>query len=96
MTLEAFFSTMLYMLGSILLIVLIIFGIKLIITMNKIETVVDDINVKVDKLNGLFNIIDYTTDKLALVSDKMVDGVSYILKKIFFKKNKKKEEKDYE
>ena len=88
MTLEAFFSTMLYMLGSILLIVLIILGIKLIITMNKIETVVDDINVKVDKLNGLFNIIDYTTDKLALVSDKMVDGVSYILKKIFFKKNK--------
>ncbi|MGM9848193.1 MAG: hypothetical protein ACI312_00365 [Bacilli bacterium] len=96
MTLEAFFSTMLYMLGSILLIVLIILGIKLIITMNKIETVVDDINVKVDKLNGLFNIIDYTTDKLALVSDKMVDGVSYILKKVFFKKNKKKEEKDYE
>ena len=90
MTLEAFFSTMLYMLGSILLIVLIILGIKLIITMNKIETVVDDINVKVDKLNGLFNIIDYTTDKLALVSDKMVDGVSYILKKVFFKKNKKK------
>lgn len=96
MTLEAFFSTMLYMLGSILLIVLIILGIKLIITMNKIETVVDDINVKVDKLNGLFNIIDYTTDKLALVSDKMVDGVSYILKKVFFKKNKKKEEKNYE
>lgn len=96
MTLEAFFSTMLYMLGSILLTVLIILGIKLIITMNKIETVVDDINVKVDKLNGLFNIIDYTTDKLALVSDKMVDGVSYILKKVFFKKNKKKEEKDYE
>ena len=96
MTLEAFFSTMLYMLGSILLIVLIILGIKLIITMNKIETVVDDINVKVDKLNGLFNIIDYTTDKLALVSHKMVDGVSYILKKVFFKKNKKKEEKDYE
>ena len=96
MTLEAFFSTMLYMIGSILLIVLIILGIKLIITMNKIETVVDDINVKVDKLNGLFNIIDYTTDKLALVSDKMVDGVSYILKKVFFKKNKKKEEKDYE
>ena len=57
---------------------------------------VDDINVKVDKLNGLFNIIDYTTDKLAIVSDKMVEGVSYVLKKMFFKKNKNKEEKDYE
>jgi uncharacterized protein YoxC len=96
MTLEAFFTTMLYILGSTLLIVLIILGIKLIITMNKIENVVDDINVKVDKLNGLFNIIDYTTDKLAIVSDKMVEGVSYVLKKMFFKKNKNKEEKDYE
>lgn len=96
MTLEAFFTTMLYILGSTLLIVLIILGIKLIITMNKIENVVDDINVKVDKLNGLFNIIDYTTDKLAIVSDKMVEGVSYVLKKMFFKKNKKKEEEDYE
>ena len=96
MTLEAFFTTMLYILGSTLLIVLIILGIKLIITMNKIENVVDDINVRVDKLNGLFNIIDYTTDKLAIVSDKMVEGVSYVLKKMFFKKNKKKEEKDYE
>ena len=79
MTLEAFFTTMLYILGSTLLIVLIILGIKLIITMNKIENVVDD-----------FNIIDYTTDKLAIVSDKMVEGVSYVLKKMFFKKNKKK------
>lgn len=96
MTLEAFFTTMLYILGSTLLIVLIILGIKLIITMNKIENVVDDINVKVDKLNGLFNIIDYTTDKLAIVSDKMVEGVSYVLKKMFFKKNKNKEEEDYE
>ncbi len=96
MTLEAVFTTMLYILGSTLLIVLIILGIKLIITMNKIENVVDDINVKVDKLNGLFNIIDYTTDKLAIVSDKMVEGVSYVLKKMFFKKNKNKEEKDYE
>lgn len=96
MTLEAFFTTMLYILGSTLLIVLIILGIKLIITMNKIENVVDDINVKVDKLNGLFNIIDYTTDKLAIVSDKMVEGVSYVLKNMFFKKNKNKEEKDYE
>ena len=56
----------LYVLGSILIIVLIILGIKLIITMNKIEDVVDDINKKVKSLNGLFSIVDATTDKLAL------------------------------
>ena len=64
--------------------------------MNKIETVVDDINGKVTKLNGLFNVIDYTTDKLTLLSDKLVDGISYLIKKVFTKKKKevRKEDED--
>lgn len=86
--LETVLPIILYVLGSILLVILIILGVKLIITMNKIETVVDDINTKVTKLNGLFNVIDYTTDKLSLLSDKMVDGISYLIKKIFNKKKK--------
>ena len=53
----------LYILGSILLVVLIILGIKLIITMNKIEKVVDDVNIKVNKLNNLFNIIVFGKGK---------------------------------
>lgn len=86
----------LYILGSILLIVLIILGIKLIITMNKIENVVDDINVKVNKLNGFFSIIDNTTDKLALLSDRMVDGISYIFQKLFKTKKRKDSEEENE
>lgn len=87
-------QVILYILGSILLIVLIILGIKLIITMNKIENVVDDINVKVNKLNGLFSIIDVTTDRLALLSDKVVDGISSLLRKIFSKKKRKEDDTD--
>lgn len=88
---------MLYILGSILLIILIILGIKLIITMNKIEDVVDDINGKVNKLNGFFSIIDLTTDKLALLSDRTVDAISYIIEKVFKpKKRKESEEKEDE
>ena len=79
----------LYILGSILLIVLIVLGIKLIITMNKIEKVVDDISSKVKSLNGLFSMIDYTTDKLALISDRVVDVVSSIIKRIFVRKGEK-------
>ena len=77
----------LYLLGSILLVVLIILGIKLIITMNKIENVVDDINTKVKSLNGFFSMIDYTTDKLALISDRFVDTVSSLIKRIFVRKD---------
>lgn len=76
----------LYVLGSILLVVLIILGVKLIITMNKIENVVDDISRKVKSLDGLFSVIDMTTDKLAMLSDRIVDGVSSLIRKVFKRK----------
>ena len=82
---------LLYVLGSILLIVLIILGIKLIITMNKVNLIVEDINKKIDSLDGLFSIIDMTTDKLAILSDRMVDGVTYLIKKIFRSKKGKED-----
>lgn len=81
-----------YVLGSILLVVLIILGVKLIKTMNKIDVVVEDINKKVSSLEGLFSIIDMTTDKLSLLSDRMVDGITFIIKKLFKPKNRKEDE----
>lgn len=83
-----FLQLLLYVLGSILLVVLIVLGVKLIITMNKIENIVDDINGKVKSLNGIFSVIDMTTDKLALLSDKTISFISDMIKKIF---NKRKE-----
>lgn len=84
---------MLYTLGSILLVVLIILGIKLIITMDKIDKVVDNISAKAESLNGVFSIIDSTTNKLALISDKMADTITALVRKIF---NRKKEEEENE
>ena len=60
--------------------------------MNKIEGVVDDVNGKVKSLDGLFSIIDMTTDKLSLLSDRMVDAITVVIKKIFAKKQRKEEE----
>lgn len=86
-----FLPLVLYFLGSILLIVLIILGIKLIITMNKIENVVDDINKKVKTLDGFFSMVDFTTDKLAMLSDKFVDSVSSLINRIFRRKENNNE-----
>ena len=82
----------LYILGSILLIVLIVLGIKLIITMDKIQAAVDNINTKVESLNGFFSIIDFTTDKLASISDKVVEGITSFIRRIFYKKKEESEE----
>ena len=81
----------LYILGSILLVVLIILGIKLIITMDKIQITVDNINTKINSLNGLFSVIDFTTNKLATISDNVVEAITAFIRKIF---NRKKEEED--
>lgn len=83
----------LYVLGSILLIVLIVLGIKLIIMMDKLNVTVDNINTKINSFNGLFHVIDFTTDKLAMVSDKVVSSITDFIKKIF---NKSKEEEENE
>lgn len=85
---------LLYVLGSIFLVVLIILGVKLINTMNKINLVVDDINKKVSSLDNLFSIIDLTTDKLSLLSDRMIDGITFVIKKLFGHKKRKEEEID--
>ena len=84
----------LYVLGSILLVVLIILGVKLIIVMDKINNVVDNISSKVESLNGIFSMIDSTTDKLSLISNRVTTGLMDLVKKIF--KKKKEEDYDYE
>lgn len=82
----------LYLSLTILVIVLIIFVIRLIKTLGKVDKVVDDVNRKVTKLDGVFNIIDTTTDTLALFSDKITDFAVTKIGNLFTKKNKQKEE----
>lgn len=86
----------LYILGIILLTILIIIGIRLLRTMNKIDEIINDVDGKMKSLNGVFQIIDVATDKLSIVTDKVVESVSSFLLKIFKKKEKrtKNEEKE--
>ena len=87
-----------YILGSILLIVLIVLGIKLIKTIDKMDRVVDSVEKKVNSLNGLFSVIDFFSDTMADISDKIVDGVGGFVKNLFTRRKKKKKERidDYE
>jgi uncharacterized protein YoxC len=92
-----FLPIIIYILLIIILVIGIILGVKTIITLNKVERVVDSVNDKVETLNGLFHIVDYTTDKIALATDKVVDGITgFVSKMLFSKKKNKKEESDNE
>ena len=56
--LNEIFPVILYGLLIILVVVLIILVVKLIKTISKVDLVVDDVNLKVKKLDGVFNIVD--------------------------------------
>ena len=87
----SFLPLVIYILLIILLIVGIILGIKTIITMNKVEKVVDNVNEKVESLNSVFNLIDFTTDKIAAFTDRLVEVAGSIFSKLLFRnKNKKR------
>ncbi len=83
-----------YFLLIIILIVGIILGIKSIITINKVEKVVDDVNDKVKTLNGFFSVIDFTTDKIVALTDRVVDLISRGFGKLVKKKQKADKEND--
>lgn len=83
-----------YSLLAILLVVLIIFIIRLFGTLTRINKTLDDVNTKVEKLSGLFNIIDNTTDYLSLLSDKLIDKITSVVSNLFNKNKKEGELED--
>lgn len=91
---EALMQTLpviIYILLIILIVILIIFMIKAFDTLKKIDTTIDDVNSKMNKLNGVFSIVDRSADAINTVTDKMISVISGGITKIF-KIRKKKEE----
>lgn len=86
------FTILFYILLMVLVICLIVLAINAIKTLNKVDKLVDDINSKSAKLNGVFSIIDSTTDAVVGFSDSIVGLISNTLGKIFYRKKEKENE----
>jgi uncharacterized protein YoxC len=92
-----FLPIVIYVLLIALLVVGIILGIKTIITMNKVEKVVDNVNDKVQSLDSVFNVIDFTTDRIAGITDRVVDFFTSLFGKVVLNRRRKnKEDKESE
>lgn len=94
--LNVVFPVILYLLGIILLVALIVLCIKLFSTLKKVDRVVDDISNKSSKLDGLFGIIDKSTDAVSSLTDKIIEFIVNSLTGLFSRKKKIKEETDDE
>ncbi len=90
--LNQFLPIIIYVLLIVLIILLIVIAIKAIKALNKVQEVVDNVDKKVKTLDGVFDVIDVATDKLSLLSDKIINGIAGAIEKVF--RVKKKKEKD--
>ena len=84
--LNEFLLIMLYVCLIALVIIFIILGIKLIKTLNKVDKIMDDVNLKMTKVDGVFSLIDKTTDFAAGVSDKIINGINSFINLILRRK----------
>lgn len=87
---------LLYLAAIVLLVCLVVLVIKLIKTMNRIDKIVEDVDKKVKSLDGIFSLIDFCTDRITLVTNKLVDKLTNIVIGMSKKKYNKDEEEEHE
>lgn len=84
-----------YVLLIVLIILLIVIAIKTIKTMNKVDEIVDNVDKKVKVLDGVFSLIETTTDKFTSITETIVSSITGFFASLFSKKkNKDKIEED--
>ena len=90
--LNEFLPIIIYILLIVLIVLLIMIAIKLSKTMDKVDLLVDDIDGKMKSLNPAFTLVEGVTSKANLLSDKFVNFIISISKKLFKNKKEDKEE----
>ncbi|MCI9110635.1 MAG: hypothetical protein HFH47_02340 [Bacilli bacterium] len=81
-----------YMSLIVLIIFLIVLVIRAIKTLGKVDKTLDDIQEKSSKLDGVFHIIDNTTDVVVGISDTIISFVAGSIENLVNRKKVKKDE----
>lgn len=93
---EIILPAILYILGSILLVVVIIISLKILKAINNINRILEDTYEKSQSLNGFFSIIDTVTDKVSSLSDTFTEKLTEMILALFKRKVKEKKNKNEE
>lgn len=80
--LQVYLPILIYILLIILLVVGIILVIRLLGAMEKVNNILNSLQKKVDSLNGLFSVIDFTTDRITAFKDSVVEVIGGFVSKI--------------
>lgn len=89
-----FLPIIIYILLIILLSFCIYFVLKAIKIADKVNLLLENVEDKISSFDAFFKIINFTSEKLNAISEKVVDGVVSLVGKLFHKR--KEEDEDYE
>jgi len=92
MTFMEILPMIIYILLIILLIILIVLGIKLIFVVDKTDKLLQDVQEKVRSFNGVFKLIDMTSEKISIGVSAIVENIISLINRLF----KKRKDNDYE
>lgn len=92
--LSTLLPTLLYICLIVLVIVFIVFGIKLIKILDKTDEILDDVEKKIDQVDGVFEMIDRTTTYANTISDRIIDAIASFIGNIFRKKRGRDEDEE--
>ncbi len=85
----SYMQFLLYVLGAVLLGALIVLVIKLVYSVNRINSILDSVDKKIKTFDKAFVAVDRVVDSFSQVSDKVVDGIANMINKVFSHKKKK-------
>ena len=89
---NVFLPVLMYSLLSVLIVVLIVLGIRLLETVNRVNKLLDDVEKKMDSMNGLFNVMDFVTTKATIVTDTIASAIMGAVSNLVKKRKQKKED----
>lgn len=89
---NVFLPVLIYSLLSVLIVVLIVLGIRLLETVNRVNKLLDDVEKKMDSMNGLFNVMDFVTTKATIVTDTIASTIMGAVSNLVKKRKQKKED----
>ena len=90
----SYLQFLLYVLGAVLLGALIVLVIKLVYSVNRVNSILDNVETKMKTVDKAFGAVDRLVDSFSFATDKIVDGMSSAISKIFSHKKKKNRIKD--
>lgn len=76
----------------ILLVVAIIIGIRIIGLTDKAEKILDDVEEKINSLNGIFNVVNKVSLGMDAIGNKITSTITNLVSKVSKKKKEEKED----